>query len=112
MALFGCLSVLFVFRLLLWSVTTYEIFNDRIVISNGLIGRDIKMIPLENLRSVAVEVGLIGKLSGTGNLRFFSGEMETRAEGSSSKYDMFEAVSTPYDLLQLVETARKSKNTH
>ena len=87
----------------------YQITNKRIIISFGLIGRDHKIIPFEQIKNASVEVGLIDKFFHTGSISFFSGEIST-GENAGSKKDVFRSIPNPYTVFKLFNKVRDTKN--
>lgn len=103
-----------------WSVTHYTSTNKRVILQTGIIGRDFKSVDYDQIQNVSVSVGLLGLIFKTGNVRIFTGEMESyrsrgpstriggiRVGGSSmgvkSKYDMFHQVDSPYEVMKLIQ---------
>ena len=84
----------------------YVLTDKRIIITGGLVGRDIKIINLDQIKNVAVNVGLVDSVYGTGKIRFFTGEIESSGRSTRSKYNRFHAVKNPYDLFKLIEDRR------
>src|SRR3989338_2230747 len=90
-------------------VIEYAITNKRIIIKSGLIGTDYKSIYFEQISQVVIDVGLIGKIFGTGNLKIDTGKTETYSSGGArvggvshqsirtrTMYDTLKNIDNPY----------------
>lgn len=105
-------------------VKEYAITNKRVIIKSGLIGTDYKSIYFEQINEILIDVGLIGKIFGTGNLKIDTGKTETYSSGSQTKiagiqypqiktrtmYDILKNIDNPYDVYKLIQpsiTGRK-----
>jgi len=106
---------------LLWNffsnfVVEYAITNKRVIIKSGLIGTDYKSIYFEQMNGIVVDVGLIGKIFGTGNLKIDTGKTQTYSGGGGSAggmkyqnintrtmYDILKDISNPYDVYGLLQ---------
>jgi len=99
-------------------VVEYAITNKRIIIKSGLIGTDYKHIYFEQINQVIINVGLIGKIFGTGNLKIDTGKTETYSTGSGgtkiggmryqnvrtqTMYDLLKNIDNPYDIYNLIQ---------
>lgn len=98
-------------------VVEYVITNKRIIIKSGLIGTDYKSIYFEQINQVVIDVGLIGKIFGTGNLKIDTGKTETYSNGGGTRvgrvqyqnigtrtmYDVLKNVDNPYDVHNIIQ---------
>ena len=98
-------------------VIEYAITNKRIIIKSGLIGTDYKSIYFEQISQVVIDVGLIGKIFGTGNLKIDTGKTETYSGSSGARvgsvryqniktrtmYDVLKNIDFPYEVYKLVQ---------
>ncbi len=99
--LFSMLVPIFAYR-----HVEYIITSKRVLISGGMIGRDIKMVDFDKLQNIEVNVGLIDKLmaSGrTGALYFFSGEVTSTKNGYRAVKDKMIGINDPYEVFKLVK---------
>lgn len=78
----------------------YAITNKRIIIKSGLFARNFYTLDYVNLTDVSVRVGLIGRLTGTGDILFISG-MGIFTEHTNKK--SIEAVGNPYEVFKLLK---------
>ena len=94
-------------------VVEYAITNKRIIIKSGLIGTDYKSIYFEQISGVVVDVGIIGKIFGTGNLKIDTGKTETYSSGgrqgnrgnirTRTMYETLKNIDIPYDVYKLIQ---------
>lgn len=98
-------------------VVRYALTNKRIIIKSGLIGTDYKSVYFEQIHQVLVNVDLIGKIFGTGNLLIDTGKTETRSTGGQSRreggnslrietktmYETLKNIDNPYEIYKLVQ---------
>src|SRR3989344_767593 len=103
-------------------VTEYAITNKRIIIKSGLIGTDYKHIYFEQINQVIIDVGLIGKIFGTGNLKIDTGKTNTSSTGgiggnnigysriqTKTMYDILKDIDNPYELYRLIQPSITSR---
>ena len=99
-------------------VVGYAITNKRVIIKSGLIGTDYKSIYFEQMSGVVIDVGLIGKIFGTGNVKIDTGKTETYSSGGGSAgrmrhqnirtrtmYDVLKNIDNPYDVHKIIQPA-------
>lgn len=97
-------------------VAEYAITNKRVIIKSGLIGTDYKSIYFEQISQVVIDVGLIGKMFGTGNLKVDTGKTETYSSGGTrvggvhhqniktrTMYEVLKNIDSPYDVYKLIQ---------
>lgn len=94
-----------VISILSFNALHYTITNKRAIIQSGIIGRDFKSIDYDRMQNVSVSVGLLGLIFKVGNIKIFTGEIETVRHGRNGsqtrpKYDVFKDVSEPYPTLK------------
>lgn len=90
----------------------YSITNKRAIIQKGIIGRDFKSIDYDRMQNVSVDVGILGVIFKVGNIKIFTGEMETIGGNNPrvrAKYDKFNYVSSPYEVLKQLQTYLSSR---
>lgn len=94
-----------------YKVTHYVFTNKRILLKSGLIGADMRSIYYDQIKSSFVDVGIIGKIFGTGTIKIDTGRMtETKNGGSITEYDRLSNIKNPYELygrLQSILSDRK-----
>lgn len=85
----------------------YAITNKRVIIQSGIIGRDFKSIDYDRIQNVSVNVGLLGVIFKVGKVNIFTGEIQSTGGNNSGiqpKYDKFNYVSNPYEVLKQLQT--------
>ncbi len=108
----GAGIVILVFGIVLanmaYTRTHYAITNKRAIIQSGIIGRDFKSVDYDRMQNVSVDVGILGVIFKVGTVKIFTGEVETISTGKTSsiqsKYDKFNYVSSPYEVLKKLQT--------
>lgn len=100
----------------LWSqlVKEYTVTNKRIIIKSGLIGTDYKSIYFTEIKTLLVDVGIVGKIFGTGTVKIDTGKIDisssTDSKGHSSTksriaYDTLNNINKPYDIYKIIQTS-------
>jgi len=98
-------------------VVEYAITNKRIIIKSGLIGTDYNSIYFEQINQVVIDVGLIGKIFGTGNLKIDTGKTETYSSGGGvgaggmryrniktrTMYSVLKNIDIPYEVYNIIQ---------
>ncbi len=96
-----------------YKVTYYALTNKRAIFQTGIIGRDFRSIDYDNVQNSSVNVGILGVLFRVGDVRIFTGELETVQTGNNSriqaKYDAFTFVPTPYEVLKQIQKRTSHK---
>lgn len=90
-----------------YRVTEYMITSKRIMIKTGLIGADIRSIFHEQIKSVAVNVGVIGKIFGTGTILLDTGSSVVvstrRGTETVSSQDKLVNIDAPYEVSRILD---------
>lgn len=100
-----------------WKAKHYAITNKRAIVQSGIIGRDFKSVEYDKVQNASVNVGLLGVIFKAGDVRIFTGEMESFGTGKGGntirpKYDSFVHIDIPYDILKILQqnlSRRKEK---
>jgi hypothetical protein len=93
-----------------YKVTIYVITNKRLIIKSGFIGADIRSVYYDQIRSAFVNVGLVGKLFGTGTILIDTGRItQSRKRGSKTAYDRFRFIKKPYQVYKFVQKGLSSR---
>jgi uncharacterized membrane protein YdbT with pleckstrin-like domain len=107
--LIGIFAMLWpVFRLLEHGNVQYAITESRIVIQGGLFVRRINTVPIENIRTLEVAAGFLGRFQGVGAVKISAGEVE---DARSRRY-VFRGIRNPEQVAMTIEklrTARKER---
>jgi membrane protein YdbS with pleckstrin-like domain len=108
----GLLLVMVVGALIGWWRFTYEVREREIVIQQGLLSRQRRVIPFDRVRDIAIERPLLARLVGTAKVRIETGG----AKGDEGLLDMIE-LETAHELRDsirrsnLLEPAHTSSNS-
>jgi len=119
--IFLSLGILFtLWRFFAGIVTEYSITNKRIIIKSGIIGTDYKSIYFEQMVGVVVDVGIVGKIFRTGNIKIDTGKTDTYSVGGHSKnsrpsvrtrtmHDVLRNIDSPYVVYKILQPAVTSR---
>lgn len=101
--------------LLNYLVTHYAITNKRLLIKSGIIGADMRSVYYDQVRSAFVNVGLIGKIFGSGSILIDTGRItQSRSGGqhgssvAKTDYDRFNNINKPYEVYKLIQECLSS----
>ena len=87
---------------LIYPYIEYAITNRHVILKSGLFARDFSTVDFVYLTDVSVSVGLIGRITNTGDINFVSGMgIFTPKTGRSALC----AVENPYDVFKLLKQA-------
>lgn len=88
----------------------YAITNKRVILQRGIIGRDFKFDDYDQIKNVSVNVGIIGLIFKVGNIKIFTGELDSASEygstgvkrstGVKSAFDSFAHIKNPYEVIK------------
>jgi uncharacterized membrane protein YdbT with pleckstrin-like domain len=104
------LLILGIIALLFFSAMMREfaITPKRVIIKSGIIGTDFKSIEYNQIKAVAVDVGIIGKIFSVGTIKIDTGKTETYSSGNirsnnfaiktRTMYEKFQLIDNPYDV--------------
>ncbi len=98
-------------------VKEYAVTNKRVIIKSGLIGTDYQSIYFEQINQVIIDVGLIGKIFKTGNLKIDTGKTETYSTGGTrtqtgytptqiktkTMYEVLKNINNPYEVYKTIQ---------
>jgi len=100
-------------------VTNYAITKKRIIIKSGLIGTDFKSIYFDQIKNIIVQVGLLGKIFGTGSVKIDTGKVEISSSGGSNGnsghvsskivYDVLKNIDSPYDVYKITQESLEGR---
>lgn len=84
----------------LYPYIEYAITSKRVIIKSGFFARNFRTVDYVNLTDISVQIGLIGKLTGTGDILFVSGMgIFTEKTGKTA----ISAVENPYEVFKLLK---------
>ena len=92
-----------------YRVTRYVITSKRILLKSGLIGADMRSIYYDQVKSAFVDVGIVGKIFGSGTIKIDTGRITQTKNGSRTVYDRFDNIKTPYDVYKLLQDNLSSR---
>ncbi len=92
-----------------YRVTRYVITSKRVLLKSGLIGADMRSIYYDQIKSAFVDVGIIGKIFGTGTIKIDTGRITQTKNGSRTVYDRFDNIKTPYDVYKFLQDNLSSR---
>ena len=87
-----------------YKVTHYLITSKRLLLKSGLIGADMRSIYYDQIKSAFVNVGLIGKIFGTGSILIDTGRITQTKNGSKTDYDRFSNIKDPYGVYKILQS--------
>lgn len=89
---------------MMYKVTVYAITDKRLLIKSGLIGADIRSIYFDQVKTAFVDVGIIGRIFGTGTIKIDTGRMTSSDKGNiRTQYDMFKYIQKPYEVFTHIQ---------
>lgn len=90
-----------------FNVTHYAITNKRLIYQKGIIGRDFVSVDYDKVQNASADVGIIGVIFKTGNVKVFTGKMRTIHSKHGSRtvpvHDTFVHIEKPYDVLKEIQ---------
>jgi uncharacterized membrane protein YdbT with pleckstrin-like domain len=89
-------------------VNEYAITTKRIIMKSGLIGTDMRSVYYDQVKSIFVDVGLTGKIFGTGNVNLDTGRITHTDGGSKPEYDTMTNIHAPYDVYKVLQDTLSS----
>ena len=74
-----------------------------------MIGADIRSVYYDQIRSVYVVVGLVGKIFGTGTIKIDTGRTKSYKKNNRSvtHYDKISNIKNPYEVYKIIQTERR-----
>ncbi|MBT4604192.1 PH domain-containing protein [archaeon] len=92
-----------IFKYLQYKVTHYAVTSKRVLLKSGLIGADMRSVYYDQIKSAFVNVGLIGKIFGTGSILIDTGRITQTKKGSKTVYDRFNNIHNPYEVYKILQ---------
>jgi uncharacterized membrane protein YdbT with pleckstrin-like domain len=84
-------------------VTQYAITSKRVILKTGYIGADIRSVYFDQIKSTFVDVGLPGRVFGTGNLNLDLGQLGGGQYNARVAATRLANISNPYEVYKLVQ---------
>ncbi|MHA1270565.1 MAG: PH domain-containing protein [Candidatus Helarchaeota archaeon] len=74
------LGIWLIIQLVKWKSITYFIYQDQIVISRGILNKNQLTILADKIEFYKLKITLIDRIWGTGDIKIYTGEEESKAE--------------------------------
>ena len=86
-------------------VTSYFITNKRLIIKSGFVGADLITLYYDQVRNIFVNVGILGKILGTGSIMIDTGKTRVNNKGTHNDivYDRFDNIKKPYETYKILQ---------
>ena len=102
---FGIAALIPILTFFGFKATEYTISDKRFILKSGMIGADIRSVYYDQIRSVYVVVGLVGKIFGTGTIKIDTGRTKShkRNNRSATHYDKISNITNPYEVYKILQ---------
>ena len=102
---FGIAALIPILTFFGFKATEYTISDKRFILKSGMIGADIRSVYYDQIRSVYVVVGLVGKIFGTGTIKIDTGRTKSykRNNRSVTHYDKISNITNPYEVYKILQ---------
>ena len=102
---FGIATLIPILTYFGFKATEYAISDKRFIMKSGMIGADIRSVYYNEIRSVYVVVGLVGKIFGTGTIKIDTGRTKSykRNKRSVTHYDKISNIKNPYEVYKILQ---------
>ena len=102
---FGIAALIPILTFFGFKATEYTISDKRFILKSGMIGADIRSVYYDQIRSVYVVVGLVGKIFGTGTIKIDTGRTKSykRNKRSVTHYDKISNIKNPYEVYKILQ---------
>ena len=102
---FGIAALIPILTFFGFKATEYTISDKRFILKSGMIGADIRSVYYDQIRSVYVVVGLVGKIFGTGTIKIDTGRTKShkRNNRSATHYDKISNIKNPYEVYKILQ---------
>ena len=103
---FGIATLIPILTFFGFKATEYAISDKRFILKSGMIGADIRSVYYDQIRSVYVVVGLVGKIFGTGTIKIDTGRTKSykRNKRSVTHYDKISNIKKPYEVYKILQS--------
>ena len=102
---FGIAALIPILTFFGFKATEYTISDKRFILKSGMIGADIRSVYYDQIRSVYVVVGLVGKIFGTGTIKIDTGRTKRYKKNNRSvtHYDKISNIKNPYEVYKIIQ---------
>ena len=102
---FGIAALIPILTYFGFKATEYAISDKRFILKSGMIGADLRSVYYNEIRSVYVVVGLVGKIFGTGTIKIDTGRTKSHKKNNRSvtHYDKISNIKNPYEVYKILQ---------
>ena len=102
---FGIATLIPILTFFGFKATEYAISDKRFILKSGIIGADIRSVYYDQIRSIYVVVGLVGKIFGTGTIKIDTGRTKSYKKNNRSvtHYDKISNIKNPYEVYKIIQ---------
>ena len=102
---FGIAALIPILTYFGFKATEYAISDNRFIMKSGMIGADIRSVYYNEIRSIYVVVGLVGKIFSTGTIKIDTGRTKSykRNKRSVTHYDKISNIKNPYEVYKILQ---------
>ena len=102
---FGIAALIPILTYFGFKATEYAISDKRFILKSGMIGADLRSVYYNEIRSVYVVVGLVGKIFGTGTIKIDTGRTKSHKKNNRSvtHYDKISNIKNPYGVYKILQ---------
>ena len=102
---FGIAALIPILTYFGFKATEYAISDKRFIVKSGMIGADIRSVYYNEIRSIYVVVGLVGKIFSTGTIKIDTGRTKSykRNKRSVTHYDKISNIKNPYEVYKILQ---------
>ena len=102
---FGIAALIPILTYFGFKATEYAISDKRFILKSGMIGADIRSVYYNEIRSIYVVVGLVGKIFSTGTIKIDTGRTKSykRNKRSVTHYDKISNIKNPYEVYKILQ---------
>ena len=102
---FGIAALIPILTYFGFKATEYAISDNRFIMKSGMIGADIRSVYYNEIRSIYVVVGLVGKIFSTGTIKIDTGRTKSykRNKRSVTQYDKISNIKNPYEVYKILQ---------
>ena len=102
---FGIAALIPILTYFGFKATEYAISDKRFILKSGMIGADIRSVYYNEIRSIYVVVGLVGKIFSTGTIKIDTGRTKSykKNDRSVTQYDKINNIKNPYEVYKILQ---------
>ena len=102
---FGIAALIPILTYFGFKATEYAISDKRFILKSGMIGADLRSVYYNEIRSIYVVVGLVGKIFSTGTIKIDTGRTKSykKNDRSVTQYDKISNIKNPYGVYKILQ---------